>query len=154
MKAGFVQRGGIWVLLQGLLLTASLAGGLFAADRWNSPAMRSLGIVLLILGAVCGLAGAKALGRNLTPFPQPSSGTQLVRHGVYRWIRHPLYTAVISTALGWALLRQSGLAILPALLLIPFFDAKSRVEERALRQLFPDYSAYTRSSRRFIPWIY
>jgi len=42
-----------------------------------------LGIVLMVVGAGVALAGAMALGRNLTPFPKPSAQAQLVRHGIY-----------------------------------------------------------------------
>jgi len=41
-----------------------------------------------------------------------------------------------------------------ALLLMPLLDAKSRKEERWLRQQFPDYEAYQKRTRRFLPWIY
>ena len=108
----------------------------------------------MLVGAGVALAGAMALGRNLTPFPKPSVSAQLVRHGIYAVIRHPLYTSVITVAFGWALVWQSWPALLVAVMLIPFFHAKARHEERWLREKFPDYADYERRVRRFIPWIY
>ena len=108
----------------------------------------------MLVGAGVALAGAMALGRNLTPFPKPSDSAQLVRHGIYAVIRHPLYTSVIAVALGWALVWQSWPALLVAVMLVPFFHAKARHEERWLREKFPDYADYERRVRRFIPWIY
>ncbi len=49
---------------------------------------------------------------------------------------------------------QSWPAFLAAAMLIPFFHAKARHEERRLREKFPDYAEYERRVRRFIPRIY
>ena len=108
----------------------------------------------MVVGAGIALAGALALGRNLTPFPKPTEQAQLVRHGIYAIIRHPLYTSVISVSIGWALVWQSWPALLVAVTLIPFFHAKVRYEECWLRQKFPEYADYEKRVRRFIPWLY
>ncbi|MEI6071737.1 MAG: hypothetical protein WCS31_08085 [Verrucomicrobiae bacterium] len=34
------------------------------------------------------VAGATALGRNLTPFPKPSDHAELIQRGIYAKIRH------------------------------------------------------------------
>ena len=150
----FVQRGGLWVLGQAVLLAAVLAATLFWHNSELGPLARIAGIVLLVVGACCGLAGTVSLGQNLTPFPKPNQETKLVETGLYGFIRHPLYTAVFCGAVGWALVWQSLPSLWPALLLGPFFDAKARVEERFLRELFPEYAAYQQRVRRFIPFLY
>jgi protein-S-isoprenylcysteine O-methyltransferase Ste14 len=94
------------------------------------------------------------LGENLTPFPKPRSEGRLVRSGIYSRVRHPLYTSVFLAALGWALLWQSWPALLVALSLAPFFEAKARREETWLREQFAEYDDYTRHTHRFLPWIY
>jgi len=138
---------------QGVLLTAvallavGFCGGGF-------PIVVMTGIALMLVGASVALAGAMALGRNLTPFPKPADSAQLVRHGIYAVIRHPLYTTVIAVAIGWALVWQSWPALLVAAMLIPFFHAKAHHEERWLREKFPEYAEYEKRVRRFIPWIY
>ena len=153
MSGSFVNRGGIWVVTQITLLLINLSGPL-----WNrvAPGLPRIlcSALLFVVAAGCGILGAIALGRNLTPFPHPPSGTRLVTHGIYRLIRHPLYSAVILWTLGWALLWLSWLAFVAALLLVPFLDAKSRKEERWLRQQFPDYEGYQKRTRRFLPWFY
>jgi protein-S-isoprenylcysteine O-methyltransferase Ste14 len=154
MKGGFLRRGGLWVLGQGMLLLAVVVCGLVWRNQWRSFPGVLGGAFLLLTAVVCGVAGTIALGHNLTPFPQPSPSTRLVRHGIYGLMRHPLYTAVICGAIGWALVWQSGPALVAALALAPFFDAKARREERWLRRQFPDYPRYEQRVRRFIPWIY
>ena len=150
----FFQRGGAWVAGQSMLLGAIvLLAVVYRGDGFHIEIM-VLGIVMMAVGAGVALAGAIALGRNLTPFPKPSAEAQLVRHGIYAMIRHPLYTSVIAAALGWALVWQSWPSLLVAAMLIPFFHAKARREERWLREKFPEYAAYEQRVRRFIPGIY
>jgi protein-S-isoprenylcysteine O-methyltransferase Ste14 len=108
----------------------------------------------LIISAIFGVGGTMALGPNLTPFPRPSARTNLVQHGIYGLVRHPLYTAVICATLGWSMIRSSWAAFAVSLALTLFFDAKDQHEERWLRQQFKDYAPYERRVRRFIPWIY
>ncbi|MEI7908689.1 MAG: isoprenylcysteine carboxylmethyltransferase family protein [Verrucomicrobiota bacterium] len=149
----FFQRGGAWVAVQGVLLTAvALLAVCFRSGGF--PILVMAGVALMLVGASVALAGAMALGRNLTPFPKPSDSAQLVRHGIYAGVRHPLYTSVIAVSIGWALVWQSWPALLVAVMLIPFFHAKARHEERWLREKFPEYAEYEKRVSRFIPWIY
>lgn len=154
MSSSFLRRGGLWVLGQGVLLCAVIAGGLLCRNQWQSLALSLVGAFLLLVAAGCGLAGMVGLGRNLTPFPKPSASTQLVQTGMYGLMRHPLYTAVFCGSVGWALLWRSWPALLAALALAPLFDAKARREERWLREQFPEYAGYERRVRRFVLWIY
>jgi protein-S-isoprenylcysteine O-methyltransferase Ste14 len=136
------------------LLLAIGALGVASRSAANSPASRLAGAVFLFAAAVCGLAGARALGRNLTPFPKPGEQAQLIRHGIYGLIRHPLYTAVMCGAVGFSLFRQSWPGLLVTLVLGVFFDAKAKREETWLRARFPEYAHYARRVRRFVPWVY
>jgi protein-S-isoprenylcysteine O-methyltransferase Ste14 len=153
-KSNFLRRGGLWVLGQGVFLSAVIAGGILFRHHWHSRPLTLAGGVLLLIAAGCGWAGTVSLGRNLTPFPKPSASTSLVQTGIYARMRHPLYTAVFCGAVGWALVWRSWPALLATLALGPFFDAKARREERWLRQQFPEYAGYEQRVRRFLPWIY
>jgi protein-S-isoprenylcysteine O-methyltransferase Ste14 len=154
MNRGFFERGGGWVIGQFTLLSAVAGLGLAGHGEPKPLALALGGWVFLAASALCGLAGALALGRNLTPFPRPAARAQLVQRGIYGWIRHPLYTAVICAATGWSLLRASWPALAVSLALAVFLDAKARHEERWLRQQFPDYARYEQRVRRFLPCIY
>ena len=154
MSNGFVQRGGWWVVGQFLLLSAIAILGITCRATLKPPLILPFGVVFLLASAICGVSGALALGRNLTPFPKPSANAQFVQHGIYARIRHPLYTAVFFAAVGWSLIWQSLPALAVSLGLAIFFDAKARHEERLLRAKFLNYAAYERRVRRFIPWLY
>ena len=151
---GFVQRGGLWVVGQFMLLSAIAILGVACHATSRPFPLFLCGLVLLVVSAICGISGVVALGRNLTPFPKPSATARLVQHGIYGLMRHPLYTSVFCAALGWSLVWESWSAFVVSSMLAIFFDAKARHEERWLRQQFPDYTSYERRVRRFIPWIY
>lgn len=152
----FSERGGWWVVAQLPLLalavvlppwTAGSGGGLDHPLQW-------LGLALAGGGGLVLLAGLLALGHALTPFPYPREGSRLVTRGVFGIVRHPIYTGVFLGALGWALAHLSIPGVACSVLLAVFFDRKARREERLLRSRFPEYAAYERRVRRFIPGIY
>lgn len=116
--------------------------------------LRVLGLAVIAVGGVFGTGGMLALGRNLTPFPKPIEGGTLVTAGLYRWVRHPIYTGLILGTLGWSLWRSSLLGVGLAVLLFIFFDLKSRREERWLTEAYPDYAEYRRRVRKLIPFVY
>ena len=149
--SGFLARGGAWVVVQSILMTAAIALGVLFHGDWTRLPVITVGAALFIAGGCLGIAAVVVLGRNRTPFPQPGNGSELVQRGIYAQVRHPLYASVMLVSLGWALIWQSWPAFIAALVLIPFFHAKARREERWLREQFPDYADYERRVPRFIP---
>jgi protein-S-isoprenylcysteine O-methyltransferase Ste14 len=144
-----------WVALQLVIFLAGVAGGL-RGPRW--PGARALrvatGLTLLAYGLVLFTAGSARLGRLLTPFPRPRRAGELRSGGAYGLVRHPIYGGVFLISFAWALL-SSPLALLPALLTLPFFELKRHREEAWLREQHPDYDAYSRDvPRRFIPFVW
>jgi protein-S-isoprenylcysteine O-methyltransferase Ste14 len=154
VRSAFFQRGGAWVLAQSLLMLAALAAGPLGRTAETSRPARIAGWILIALGAMFGVAGAAVLGRNRTIFPQPKAGSALIQHGIYRWVRHPLYTAVMALAVGWGLLWSSWPALSIAVALVVLLYFKALREERWLRAQFPDYAAYARRVRRFLPGVW
>ncbi len=154
MASDFFARGGGWVLGQSLLMLLVLAAGPVFPGSHRPPWLTGVAVLGLTAGAVFGIGGAWVLGRNRTIFPEPNAGSRLVRHGVYRWVRHPLYASLMWLALGWAAWWASGPALLAGLGLVLFLDRKARHEETRLRARFPEYAEYARQVRRFLPGIY
>jgi protein-S-isoprenylcysteine O-methyltransferase Ste14 len=147
------KRGEGWVIAQFILLALVF----FAprAPRVDFPApLRYLGLLGLATGALVGGLGMLNLGRNLTPLPAPVAEGEVVRSGMYRIVRHPIYLGLILLAGGWSLLRSSLAGCLLSVLLFFFFDAKARHEERWLLERYPDYQTYKEQVKRLIPWLY
>jgi protein-S-isoprenylcysteine O-methyltransferase Ste14 len=149
-------RGEGWVAIQvvlfGLLALAGLAG-----PAWGEPwlaAGRVAGAGLIVLGlAVIGL-GLAGLRENLTAVPRPVEGGRLVDTGVYGLVRHPIYTGIITAAVGWGLLAASPAALAVAAGIGVFFDLKSRREEAWLLAAYPAYAGYRAQVRKLIPFVY
>ena len=68
----------------------------------------------MVTGAAFLGRGLLDLGRNLTPVPRPREDAELVETGVYSLVRHPMYGALIVTAVGWGLVAASPLTLLLA----------------------------------------
>jgi protein-S-isoprenylcysteine O-methyltransferase Ste14 len=85
----------------------------------------------------------------------PRALDELVVVGLYRFVRHPMYTAVLSIALGLACLVQSlalfsvfCLYLLLILFLIP-------IEEEGLTKAYQDrYRDYQRQVKKLLPYLY
>jgi protein-S-isoprenylcysteine O-methyltransferase Ste14 len=110
---------------------------------------------MAVAGLVLGTGAIAALGRELTPYPQPRQGASLVARGPYGLARHPIYGSIVLGFVGVSMLFGSASAGIAALGIAGFFRAKSGVEERALTIGIPGYSEYLRSVRkRFIPYVW
>jgi protein-S-isoprenylcysteine O-methyltransferase Ste14 len=118
------------------------------------PPASLLGAALMLAGATLAVAAGLRLGRNLTPFPRPRPGGELVTRGVYRYARHPIYGGVLLLAFGWSVVQFSWGTGAAALLLLWLFERKSRYEEGLLRRAYPAYADYAADTRRFVPFVY
>ena len=150
----FLQRGGGWVLVQNTLTLAILAvGPLQRVAGWPRPA-QWIGGLVFIAGATFGITGVRALGRNRTPFPALRAEHHLVQSGVYRVVRHPLYTSLILLGLGWGLIWSSPLTLVLTIALALVLDGKARVEERLLLERYREYTEYKTRVARLLPGLY
>lgn len=109
-----------------------------------------LGLILVGLSTLLGLAALLQLNTKLSPFPSPRTTSRLLTSGAFRISRHPIYTALIFSGMGYGLYKLSFYKILIALGLLVLFYYKSVYEEKLLLQKFPEYHAYKAKTRRFI----
>jgi protein-S-isoprenylcysteine O-methyltransferase Ste14 len=79
-------------------------------------------------------------------------GHQLVSHGLYRHIRHPIYTADLLLFVGLQLALNCWL-VAGAVLLVPAMVLRTRREEEQLSAAVPGYAEYRLRTKRFIPFI-
>lgn len=93
-----------------------------------------------------------SIGTNISPSHATRAGHQLITHGPYRWVRHPLYSAGLLLCISLTLL--TALWTLGIGMLIPLAVLLWRTprEEARLIALFGDeYRAYMRRAGRFFP---
>ena len=149
------ERGVIWVVVQSLLMAGCALSGWFWTGHW--PMRQSdwiIGTILAVVGACFGISGISVLRGNRTIFPEPQPQGALIRHGIYRYVRHPLYSSVMFLAFAWACWRRSLPALAVAIALSGFLILKARNEEDRLIRRFPDYMNYRKTTHRFVPWLF
>ena len=126
--------------------------------RSKTPAF-GLGFVLAILlfavgGSIyawCVLDFA-SFGRG-TPFPLDAP-KKLVRRGLYRYSRNPMYVGVLAVIFGWAVLyRSAAVARYGLAVALCFYSFVVFFEEHILRKRFgTDYEQYCAEVPRWLFW--
>lgn len=111
--------------------------------------------VIFIAGIALALWAFYNLGLDtFTPFPEPKKEGKHVQTGSYKYVRHPMYTAL--GLIGLSLLASSPNfpSAIIFLLLIYVLDTKSSLEEEYLQKIHPTYKTYSEKTKKFIPYIY
>jgi protein-S-isoprenylcysteine O-methyltransferase Ste14 len=118
--------------------------------------MSLVGLALLLVGIVIRWVAIRTLGHLFTGVVTIQRDHELVRGGLYRYVRHPSYTGALVAHLGLGLSFVSWVSV--ALSTIPFVVAATyriHVEEQALRDVFGDeYVTYAEETWRLIPCVY
>jgi protein-S-isoprenylcysteine O-methyltransferase Ste14 len=142
--------GWMWVAGQVVVLVALvlLPGG----DDWPTPDwLRLVAQVVFVAGLVVLVVASLRLGRALTPTPVPTASGRLQTGGLYRYVRHPIYSGVLLIVAGITLRSGSVIVLAVAAVTVLFFDRKARWEEARLAERFPDYGEYASRTPRFVP---
>jgi protein-S-isoprenylcysteine O-methyltransferase Ste14 len=126
------------------------------AITWGFPILSYLGFFLIFLGVAIHWIGILTLKRQFATMVVVSEGHKLVDTGIYKFIRHPIYTAILLELLGFGLALANWVSIL--LLLIPNAASlayRIYVEEKVLVKYFGEaYIDYERKTKRLIPGIF
>jgi len=153
------ERGGQWVtsLLRNALgiplwMLAFILAWLAPAPLvFTSPVpIKALGGLLLMAGSVPIVWGHLLLGWRSH---MPSVRDTLVRHGLYAYMRHPIYGGMFLAFAGLALLRPTVAVMLACALGIVWLLVQARLEELDLVQRLPVYRQYMHEVPRFIPCL-
>lgn len=117
-------------------------------------ALRVVGVVALVAGAfVLVLSFARFVIEGVgTPAP-PAPTEHLVVGGLYRFVRNPMYIAVVATVMGQGLLLWQPVLFLYTLCLCVLFACFVHwyEEPRLARQFGDQYEAYRRAVPAWIP---
>jgi len=131
-----------------------LAAGLVPQFAYSSSLIRAIGWVLTACGGLILTASTMAfIQAKTTVNPMtPSQANQLVRTGLYRYSRNPMYLGMAAVLVGFALLLQNAIALVaPALFVLAITYLQIVPEERILaRQFGQDFDSYRKSVARWI----
>ncbi len=118
----------------------------------ESPLLLCAGVVVTALGVGIGVAARLSLGTNWSGMVTLKKDHELIRTGLYRWIRHPIYTGILLAFLGTELIKGHARGLLGFLILWLSFYFKARREENFLRQEFGEgFEEHVRHTGMFLP---
>ena len=127
----------------GFLTIGNWTSGIHVAPRWVTDVLAITSLVIVVWARI-------SLGRNIGLVPAQRN---IVTDGAYRFVRHPIYTAVFFSTVATALENYSRVNAVLFSLGILWWIIKSLVEENFLRK-DPEYAAYLQRVRwRWIPGI-
>ncbi len=116
--------------------------------------IRQVGLAGAILGGLIILVALLQLNKNLSPFPTPKAGSELIKNGLYALVRHPIYTGIILGSFSYGVYRDSLWKVAIAGLFLLLFHFKAKYEESLLIARFgEEYESYMKNSGRFSPKI-
>jgi len=156
------QRTDRWLLpvLGRLVVVAGLAVSLvdvylLGDKQFALPAVESSGFVLFAFGIALNIIARLTLGRFYSETVRIRPEHQLVMHGLYRFVRHPIYLGVLLFAVGAPLILGSLLGLIVMVALVPMLIIRIRLEERILAARFGnEYTKYAARTKRLIPFVY
>ncbi len=149
-----------WEVLLALVLVNFRGLAQWFADPF---CLRQLASWALLIGAIVPVTwGAHLLrtrGRPQTARDDRSllafeKTTQLVTTGLFKYVRHPLYSSLLAVTWGVFLKRPSALAVILAACATALLVATAKAEETENRRYFGTaYETYMRDTKMFIPFV-
>jgi protein-S-isoprenylcysteine O-methyltransferase Ste14 len=146
-------------LIVGVLLVAPPTGpSALLANRILPRTLATYwaGVVVIILGLAFAVWARRHIGSNWSGTVPVKTDHVLVRTGPYGWVRHPIYTGLLTAILGTAIARGDLRGLLGVVLCTIAFVIKLRIEERWMREVFgEEYQRYSKEVPALVPfWPY
>lgn len=94
------------------------------------------GLLITAMGIAISVWARLSLGANWSGIVTVKAGHELIRKGLYRLIRHPIYTGILLGAIGTGLIQSQLRDLLGFLILYITFYFKAKREESFLQQEF------------------
>ncbi len=136
-----------------VLVAAQFIGIGIVAFGGHWPPYWSLAGLGSALAIVAWAYGAMASG-TFTVSPLPRTEGSITRHGPYRWVRHPMYLAVLLAAAAFTFGAFTWVRAIASAVLLVVLVAKIRIEERALQARHPEYGRAMAGVPRLLPFLW
>lgn len=110
-----------------------------------------LSTALTLAGMFISIISLTVLGRCFGIFPEARG---LVTRGPYGLVRHPLYVGEIVATLGQVMIAASPALLALFAVFVSLQAWRAAYEEKALREVFPEYADYLARTAKFVPRVY
>lgn len=120
----------------------------------DRDSLRTVGVIIYSIGLLTAVAARIQLGQNWSDIEKSyvKQDHELVAHGLYRYVRHPIYASDLLLLLGLELALNSW-AVVGVVAVAIYVRRQAIREERKLLQTLPGYQQYCRRTARFIPFV-
>ena len=137
-----------------ILAFALMVAGLFLLITRHEVLARSVpGLVVQAAAVVLMIAARVTFGRrSFHAAANPTKGG-LVTHGPYRWLRHPIYAAILYFTWSTAVDHRTVQSVAAALLVTAGAVVRMYAEESLLTTMYPEYADYRARTARVIPFV-
>ena len=121
----------------------------------NRTWLHVAGVTVTVTGIVLTVVAQRSMGESWRIGVDATERTDLVTGGAFRWARNPIFTAMLTTATGLAMMIPNLVALAGLASLGAALEAQVRlVEEPYLLRTHGDrYRSYARTVGRFTPGI-
>ncbi len=148
-------KGWFYVLIQVIVIGLIMGFSLRDRNDFGVSGLNSImGIVFIATGGVLALFSFINFGQMVTPNPVPLENYTLKTSGMYKYIRHPIYSSLLLALLGLVIYCQSMPGLVFWFTGVFFIGYKTRFEEKQLMLKFPEYKEYQLHTKKLIPFIY
>lgn len=117
--------------------------------------VNAVGLCVSLIGVSIRKLAKRTLGKYFSSGLKISKEHKLIKHGMYKHIRHPAYLGVLLFWIGFSLFLGSLYGFFLMFGLIPCYLYRIRIEERMLMDKFGDeYREYMKNTKKIIPYVY
>jgi len=114
----------------------------------QAETISTLGLIVMAGGELITIAGMLTLRGSFSIF---SEVREFKSSGLYRYLRHPLYSGEIISIWGYAIIAPDYFTFSGALLFTLLQVARARIEERKLEKHHPHYALYRQQTGFLLP---
>lgn len=154
-KKSIVETGTMTLFFFAFYLILTAGKGVFTI---YTPQVKTLliicGTLAILTGCIINILGRFNLGSNWANQIKIYKEHTLVQKGMYRIVRHPLYSSIMMMFYGACLVYRNIIAFAAVtFIFIPFMYYRAKQEERLLLQTFNEYREYKNKTGMFFPKI-
>ena len=146
----------IWLLflaipLENIIESKILYNPFLANVPFFGVGLQLIGIFLIFWGTLVAMGGRISRGKRAFSWGVP---IVLEKSGMYRYLRHPLYTSYFCYFVGFLFLLQHLLLIILLFGIPGYYNISVYEEEILIQQFGQEYLDYQQRTKRFIPFLW